>query len=430
MQHFAIQTINRLFLEVFITTLRKYQYTHKDFLQRGINSFAYDQYDLPIFAYRYPASTAFGILFHLFFLGRKLKLKLLKQIFSDDYIQELFRINILEKTDSVSVRSTIFLIPFKTYYFACDFILQLIDRSNNRKRSKYESVYPIGLDSITLSEVSIKKQFNSVLDLGCGSGILSIIASGHSRYVTGIDLNPRAINFSQFNALLNNVDNCHFICGDLYIPIKNEKYDFILSNPPYEISIHKSNLFQDGGKYGYKILQKIIEGVSAHLKKGGFCQIITKIPEFTDKTKAQLFKEWVHNDNLHVFYLELYRRSIYQLAYEICSDSFFGTTKKKSCRNYSHRVNKLLHFLDKINLKSMSSGLITITHDSCFKYVEHIFDGKNIQTNELTSKLQEVVYKHFIYFLGFYGLIYLFRSSLINIIKGVFPFSYNFLKKF
>lgn len=421
--HFPIQKIDKKNLDSLKIILRKFYYTYEYLVQIGVNPFILDQTDLPILAYRFQTNSPFGILFHLFFLGRELNLKLLTRIFSENDLQELFTMNILEKTDKVSVRSTVFLIPYKRYYFACDFILQLINRPNIRKRTKYESVYPVGLDSITLSEVSIKKHFNSVLDLGCGSGILSIIASGYNRHVTGIDFNPRAINFSQFNALLNDIDNCRFICGDLYSPIKNEKFDFILSNPPYELSVHKSSLFRDGGKYGYKVLQKIIEGVSLHLKNSGFCQIVTKMPEFTGKSKAQLFKEWIHNDNLHIFYLELYKRSLYQLAYETCSDTFFGNNKEYAMKNYSRRVTKLLHFLDGIKLINMSSGIITITRDTCFKYSEQIFDGKNMQTNSISAKLQEIIYRHFIVFLGFFGLVYLLRNSLINIIKGVFPFS-------
>ena len=421
--HFPIQKIDKKSLNNFRIILRKYYYTSEYLVHMGVNPFVLDQTDLPILAYRLQPNTPFGILFHLFFLGQEFKLKLLTQIFSENDMKELLTMNILEKTDNVSVRSTVFLIPYKKYYFACDFILQLINRPDVRKRTKHESVYPVGLDSITLSEVSIKKHFNSVLDLGCGSGILSIIASSHSRYVTGIDLNPRAINFSRFNALLNDIDNCRFIYGDLYSPIKNEKYDFILSNPPYELSIHKSSLFRDGGKYGFKVLQKIIEGVSLHLNNSGFCQIITKMPEFTDKSKAELFKEWIHKENLHIFYLELYKRSLYQLAYETCSDAFLGANKKICYRNYSQKVTKLLHFLDGIKLRSMSSGIITITRDTCFKYTGQIFDSKNLQANQLSSKLQEIIYKHFIAFLGFFGLLYLLRSSLKKIIKGVLPFS-------
>jgi len=70
----------------------------------------------------------------------------------------------------------------------------------------------------------------SVLDVGFGTGILSILASilGASNLV-GVDVDNWAFENAQENALLNNISDIHFVHGDISSVI-NKKYDVILAN--------------------------------------------------------------------------------------------------------------------------------------------------------------------------------------------------------
>lgn len=416
---FAINEISISQLEDLKYILRKYQYTQSQLLQIGINPFSYDQYDLPLVAYHYNISSSFGILFHLFFLGMEVKLDNIKKIFYKHEIDNLLKINIFEKVNSTSLQSCVQILPYKNYYFACDFILNLNDQKYRRQRN-IELVYPVRLDSITLSEVSIKKPVNSILDLGCGSGFISIIASKHSKKVVGIDINPRAVNFSIFNSILNNISNCRFICGDLYTPIKREKYDLILSNPPYEIVIKKTNLFQDGGDDGHKILKRIIQNAPPHLTNNGFCQVITKISEFHNASKEQTFKKWLKGKNIHILFLLLYKMSINQSAYSICTDLFTYKDERIGYKIFSENIKKILQHFTKIHFSNISFGIITLTKTVNFKYVEHSFDSSHVLATELSVKLQYNIYKHFVKQLGLFSVLYFLKFLLCKIQRKFF----------
>ncbi|HJW30869.1 MAG TPA: 50S ribosomal protein L11 methyltransferase [Saprospiraceae bacterium] len=70
-----------------------------------------------------------------------------------------------------------------------------------------------------------------VLDFGCGTGILSVVAAMEGAVeVIGIDIQPEAIENSEEHAVLNHVSPvCHFYLGDLSLA-GSAPYDFILAN--------------------------------------------------------------------------------------------------------------------------------------------------------------------------------------------------------
>ncbi len=70
----------------------------------------------------------------------------------------------------------------------------------------------------------------SVLDVGCGTGILSVLASKLGAIdVVGLDIDNWAFENAQENATLNNISDIHFVYGNISSVI-NRKYDIILAN--------------------------------------------------------------------------------------------------------------------------------------------------------------------------------------------------------
>ena len=70
----------------------------------------------------------------------------------------------------------------------------------------------------------------SILDMGSGTGVLSIVASKNgAKQVVGIDIDEWAFQNSIDNANLNNTKNVSFLHGDINL-IKNQNFDIILAN--------------------------------------------------------------------------------------------------------------------------------------------------------------------------------------------------------
>ena len=83
-----------------------------------------------------------------------------------------------------------------------------------------------------------------VLDMGCGTGILGIIALKRgARHLTAIDIDPWAYNNVQENALLSGVTIQEMICGDASSLEGKAPYDLILAN------ITRNILLEDMPRY-------------------------------------------------------------------------------------------------------------------------------------------------------------------------------------
>jgi Methyltransferase small domain len=125
-----------------------------------------------------------------------------------------------------------------------------------------------------LANVTVTAPVDSVLDLGTGCGVQALLAAGHAGRVVASDLNPRAVEIAAFNAALNDVE-VECLEGDLFEPVRGQRFDLVVSNPPFVISPGGRFLFRDSELGGEGISRTIISSVAGQLNERGFCQLIT-----------------------------------------------------------------------------------------------------------------------------------------------------------
>jgi release factor glutamine methyltransferase len=115
----------------------------------------------------------------------------------------------------------------------------------------------------------------SVLDLCTGSGVLAIAAArAGARRVVAVDVSRRAVLAARLNAMLNGVQ-IEAVRGDLFAPVRGERFDLIVSNPPYvpsaseRLPAHGRSRAWEAGPRGRAFLDRICAGAGAHLSAGG-----------------------------------------------------------------------------------------------------------------------------------------------------------------
>jgi release factor glutamine methyltransferase len=121
-----------------------------------------------------------------------------------------------------------------------------------------------------------------VLDLCTGSGALAISAAlAGAREVTAVDASRRAVAAARINARLNGA-RVRVLRGDLFEPLGEERYDVIVSNPPYVPAAlddtgpgaHGPRLAWHGGPDGRSLLDRICAALPSRLRPGGVALIM------------------------------------------------------------------------------------------------------------------------------------------------------------
>ena len=151
-------------------------------------------------------------------------------------------------------------------------------------------VYIPSDDTFLLAENLEIKEGQSVLEIGTGSGLVSMYASLLSDDVTATDINYNALELAEKNFKLNNINTIRLEFGDLFEPVKDKKFDVILFNTPYlptdpdDIINDDLNYAFDGGLDGRKVIDRFINEVSNHLNDKGIVQIIQSSLSDNDRT--------------------------------------------------------------------------------------------------------------------------------------------------
>ena len=136
--------------------------------------------------------------------------------------------------------------------------------------------------------IAIKTNAKKILDLCTGSGAIAISLAKYieNSQITAVDISEEALRIAKLNAINNNVeDKITFVKSDLFENIVKEKYDIIVSNPPYIKKDFMKKLDKevqqepyialDGGYDGLDFYRKIISEGYQYLKfKGYLCMEI------------------------------------------------------------------------------------------------------------------------------------------------------------
>ena len=180
-------------------------------------------------------------------------------------------------------------------------------------------VYQTSGDSELMAEVVNIGKDQNFLDVGCGTGIVSLIIAKQAAKGIGIDINEKAVANAQRNAETQKIKNLEFFVSNVFEKVVGH-FDVIICNPPYTKHKARDNIdrmfwdpkdemkrtfFKEAGRY-LKTEGKIYFGWA------DFADIDTDLPfklaEENGYVLMNIFKK-PHKNDFHFYVLEFARKT-------------------------------------------------------------------------------------------------------------------------
>lgn len=122
-----------------------------------------------------------------------------------------------------------------------------------------------------------------VVDVGTGSGAiaLALATEGDFRRVVATDVSPEALDLARENARhVGAPPDVEFREGSAFAPLAGERFDVVVSNPPYVAERDRDTLDEEvrewepavalfSGPAGLDLIRELVAGAPAHLRPGG-----------------------------------------------------------------------------------------------------------------------------------------------------------------
>ena len=148
----------------------------------------------------------------------------------------------------------------------------------------------------------------TILELGVGSGAISITLATQiiTSEITALDISNDALEVARTNAQIHNVqEQVNFIKSDWYASLGAEKYDYIVSNPPYisqgekkqiakETYVFEPDLALYASDDGLAAYKSIIASAHRYLKPYG--KLILEIGYLQKEALINIFKKYAFTE--------------------------------------------------------------------------------------------------------------------------------------
>ncbi len=315
-------------------------------------SCAHERQDVEVVYRRVKTDNPYNILVRLFWLGRAVSESDLREQLAGLDIEELIGIGLLNSQDGM-VRSATKLTPYHELLLASDFTPE------THRELSADHVLGVGAASLTLASLTVRRRVKTALDLGTGAGIQAFLAARHADHVIGTDTNPRALNFARFNALLNEINGIEWREGSFYEPVMNQRFDLIVSNPPYVISPESRFVFRDTNLPGDTVSEQVVRGAGERLSEGGFACILFNWHHQDDMDWNSRPKSWMSNTGCDGWLICF--KSADPLTY---AADWLRTSVGQSSPDYGRHLDEWMAYYKKIQIGRISAGGIIMRRQS------------------------------------------------------------------
>jgi methylase of polypeptide subunit release factors len=292
-----------------------------------------------------PEASPIHTLIRLFTLGHQIEGDLAMRSLGDAF-RGLLDIGFLEAGGGW-VRSRYQILPTGEGWVACDFLARL-------EGDFTDYVMGIGPSSILLASLT-PPTTGRALEVACGVGWLAGTLAQNGQPVVATDLNPRALELGRFSALLSGITGIDFCYGDGFSPVAGEKFDLIVSNPPY-VQSPGGNMIYREATTDDSICARLSREIPSHLAPGGISVMLINWTHANDDDWTESPLSWVTSEGTRrwLFQTECFSPADYAWKW-VSRDPRFRDEQAAA----DEMRRWLAHYQDK-GVKRISGGFIII----------------------------------------------------------------------
>jgi methylase of polypeptide subunit release factors len=309
---------------------------------------------LPWLLRRTSGGTPLETLIRLFLLGQPASPDAMRAAIAPMTVDEWIEIGLLT-LEGAEVKAELQMRCFQEMIVAYDFL------RGGEEGLRPDFVMGVSPSSLLLASLTVRRKIRETLDLGCGCGIQAFLAAQHSERVVAIDLSPRALAVTQFNAQLNGIPNVEYVQGDMFAPVEGRTFDLIVSNPPFVISPDQIHLFLNPGAEGDEFCRRLAMEAPRYLSECGFCVFNANWAILGAKDWRERPTEWLQGSGCDAWVLHQNTRAPNEYA------EFFIETGYLDAPDYSQHFDRWLKYYAERGIAGIAAGNIILRRRSARK---------------------------------------------------------------
>lgn len=209
--------------------------------------------------------------------------------------------------------------------------------------------------SLLLLCSTIRRKVRRAVDMGTGCGVQAFLAAAHSDQVWALDCNPRAVNYTGFNARLNGIENVECLQGDGFEPVRGQTFDLIVTNPPFMISPRCRYQYRDSGLAGDEFCRRIVRQAPSLLNEGGFCHLTLEWIHYKGRDYKERMAEWFEGSGCDAWIIRTETENPVTYA-----DHWIRDTEQDDADLWESLFREYLDYYEREGIEAISAGYIAM----------------------------------------------------------------------
>lgn len=264
----------------------------------------------------------------------------------------------LVECDGDTVRALVDLRPYDSDDGAAGWIVSDLSPGLDGERSPIRPDFVLGVSpaSTTLAQLAIREPVGRALDLGTGCAVQSLHLSRHAEEVVATDVNPRALELADLTCRLNEV-SVDLRPGSLYEPVAGERFDLIITNPPYVMAPPSPQgerlTYREGALAGDGLMAEVVRGGADHLTEGGVLQVLGNWAHVAGEDWQDRLADWIRPGGCDALVVQRERLDVYTYVEIWLADAgLLGTP------DYARRYAEWVDYFSALGIEAVGMGWI------------------------------------------------------------------------